>query len=154
VTSNAGYTVFRWYRSGRGRYTQRDPIGLRGGINLYSYVQGNPITWIDRLGLRRVCCTESADQLRDAGRQAFERSQALQNESAFDVGPGTEVAASTMCATGDNGGVPVTTFEPPYRRLGTCSQECIRVHEASTQTCVVSSVPWPSVRGHLNIVWG
>jgi RHS repeat-associated protein len=49
--------IFRWYRSGWGRYTQADPIGLKGGVNLFSYVFANPLRWTDTLGLRvRVCC--------------------------------------------------------------------------------------------------
>lgn len=43
--------IFRWYRSGWGRYTQSDPMGLAGGVNLYRYAEGNPLTNIDSLGL-------------------------------------------------------------------------------------------------------
>jgi RHS repeat-associated protein len=49
--SNLYNNVFRSYRSGWGRYTQADPIGLRGGSNLYSYATGTPTKFSDRLGL-------------------------------------------------------------------------------------------------------
>lgn len=45
--------IFRWYRSGWGRYTSADPIGLMGGSNLYRYADDNPFSFIDPLGL--VC---------------------------------------------------------------------------------------------------
>ncbi|WP_431739795.1 RHS repeat-associated core domain-containing protein [Morganella morganii] len=32
-----------------GRFTQQDPIGLMGGLNLYQYAP-NPLTWVDPWG--------------------------------------------------------------------------------------------------------
>ncbi|MTD26523.1 RHS repeat-associated core domain-containing protein, partial [Erwinia sorbitola] len=44
------YNTLRYYDPGSGSFTQPDPIGLAGGINLYAYGP-NPLGWIDPLGL-------------------------------------------------------------------------------------------------------
>jgi len=49
------YNIFRWYRAGWGRYTQQDPAGLPGGINLYAYVDDDPVNWIDPFGETKHC---------------------------------------------------------------------------------------------------
>ncbi|MCG8430497.1 MAG: RHS repeat-associated core domain-containing protein [Candidatus Omnitrophica bacterium] len=41
----------RYYKPSIGRFINKDPIGLAGGMNLYNYVGGNPIGRIDPAGL-------------------------------------------------------------------------------------------------------
>ncbi len=53
---STGYILctFRWYDPLTARWLTRDPIGYAGGINLYGYVDGNPVIQHDALGTKKA----------------------------------------------------------------------------------------------------
>jgi len=53
--SSLNLTVNRAYNPSLGRWINRDPIGESGGINLYGYVDNDPINFSDALGLFLIC---------------------------------------------------------------------------------------------------
>ncbi|MBW6698813.1 RHS repeat-associated core domain-containing protein, partial [Salmonella enterica subsp. enterica serovar Weltevreden] len=55
------YNRYRYYSPYVGRFISKDPIGLLGGFNVYSYAP-NPITKIDPLGLKQggYSCPDAA----------------------------------------------------------------------------------------------
>lgn len=71
------YNYFRDYSPSTGRYIESDPIGLVGGINTYGYVGGNPINFIDPLGL----VSEEAQK----GCEAYCDSQGEEVESCTSI---------------------------------------------------------------------
>jgi len=44
---------WRWYDAAIGRFVQRDPIGLSGGVNVYMYCAANPLPGVDPRGTDR-----------------------------------------------------------------------------------------------------
>ena len=74
------YNRFRYYDPDCGRFVSQDPIGLRGGDNLYQY-SANPITWIDPLGL-------AGSTVDGAGNTVPTSSQGIPN-GPFTPKPGT-----------------------------------------------------------------
>jgi RHS repeat-associated protein len=49
------YKRYRLYDPLTGRFTQEDPIGLAGGLNLYGFAAGDPVNFSDPFGLCPWC---------------------------------------------------------------------------------------------------
>jgi len=51
------YRRNRYYDSEKGRFTQEDPIGLAGGLNVYGFANGDALSYSDPYGLTaEECC--------------------------------------------------------------------------------------------------
>ncbi|WP_274596918.1 RHS repeat-associated core domain-containing protein, partial [Erwinia amylovora] len=76
------YSLFRYYDPAGGRFTQTDPIGLRGGLNLYAYAP-NPLSWVDPLGVSK-CSLEKTPITRNSARNLL-RSRGLNKQIQHDT---------------------------------------------------------------------
>jgi RHS repeat-associated protein len=56
----------RWYGPKVGRWGSRDPIGMKGGPNLFAYVRNNPNVWTDPEGLMPWDIQAARDCIRDS----------------------------------------------------------------------------------------
>jgi RHS repeat-associated protein len=61
--SGLHYNTHRYFDTTTGRYLSPDPIGQLGGLNLYAFVDGDPINFVDRLGLQGSPSWEDDRQL-------------------------------------------------------------------------------------------
>ena len=77
--SNLAYNGWRSYQPAHGRYTQSDPIGLRGGLNPFAYVDANPLSWSDPEGLQ-------AEHTKNARPSTEQKHQDAEARRARDAG--------------------------------------------------------------------
>ncbi len=74
------YVRNRWYDPVLGRFVSEDPIGLRGGINPYTYVGNDPVNLRDPQGLSPTCSTfisVTGDEWEAIGAQSREALESL-----------------------------------------------------------------------------
>jgi RHS repeat-associated protein len=64
------YMRNRYYDPATGRFTQEDPIGLAGGLNLYGFADGDPVNFSDPFGLKVCFSGEDYEELAENTRWA------------------------------------------------------------------------------------
>jgi RHS repeat-associated protein len=80
--SELNYNMMRDYDPTLGRYLEGDPIGLRGGVNLYGYANGNPVKLTDKFGLQVYSeeeILESSSRIREIERETDERYETVKS---------------------------------------------------------------------------
>lgn len=79
------YHGARHYAPWLGRWTRCDPIGMDGGINPYSYVEGNPIQFVDPSGTEKV---KKETLTVPAGEKPYSRNVLLDGPEVFSDATG------------------------------------------------------------------
>ena len=85
------YCQNRFYDPNIGRWISRDPIGLDGGVNVYGYVDGNPVNKVDRSG------TQGQDSFTSMFNRYFGKP-----DLQAPLAEGTRMALSPLRGTGFN----------------------------------------------------
>ncbi len=116
------YNGNRYYDPETGRYMTSDPIGLRGGVNTYAYVENNPLRYIDPSGLFLGSALSKIVR-RLLGRTPEEPAY---GGKILDVGIGAAAGRAPNCT----GGVDISTPRDLLRGFG--GVEAIGLSTATT----------------------
>jgi hypothetical protein len=60
------YMRNRYYDPASGRFTQEDPIGIAGGLNVYGFASGDPVSYTDPYGLKPEAENDAKTNKKDA----------------------------------------------------------------------------------------
>ena len=115
-------TLYRAYDPRDGRWLSRDPIEETGGINLYGYVQGNPLSYTDPDGLAAVGVGVGIGVRVIGGRVAAGAIGA----AARRYGPGGMIAACVLAGvcTFDEPEVDPVPEQQPFNPGRDCTGKC------------------------------
>ena len=118
-SSGIQYLRNRYFDAARGRFTQQDPIGLAGGMNLYGFASGDPVNFADPMGLcerpkglkkgQVGICVEAfiSGHAYGAGDRRSARSDwgSYRVSARFAVDPASGRAGPCECKLGKTGGL-------------------------------------------------
>jgi RHS repeat-associated protein len=137
--TNLHYNLFRNYAPKPGRYSQPDPTGFLGGLNLYLYVGANPLSFIDPDGLRAlIACTRCGGM---AGSMRCATDEDGKPGLSFNTNEGqNESSATPGDPFGTNGPLPPGQYDLP----NAFSSKFKRILPSPTNTGVPGKVRTPA----------
>ncbi|HEV8579130.1 MAG TPA: RHS repeat-associated core domain-containing protein [Thermoanaerobaculia bacterium] len=125
------HNVHRWYEAGTGRYMRRDPLGEaerrqemiwhpqidRERFSLYAYVDSNPLSFIDPLGLLKFagCTPERQAKISQAFKDYCSKVQQLEFQNCMCGDPSIPRGLQRLCKANDR------TIKCSTARVGKCS---------------------------------
>ncbi len=150
------YNLNRYYDPTTGRYITPDPVGLMGGLNPYVYVGGNPVGWVDPLGLFKKDNTGFENSAKGANEPALPdtgdvtyHNKSKQNKQIEQLRNGEDITVSSVeearmildsmpeLKPGGGGDYIPGTFDPP----GTYRGDLINKADPSNTVEVHTSGP-------------
>ncbi len=116
-----GHYAPRW-----GRWLSKDPIGERGGVNLYGMVGNDPLNYIDCLGLARRTCQCDTKAVNSKGQEMSQKAVQMTLADMNQLPPWADRKTSTgreyggrICCNVKTGSVNATGPIPgPWKRVG------------------------------------
>lgn len=140
------YHCARYYLPWLGRWLSVDPIGIQGGMNLYSYTKGNPIKFFDQSGTQ-ASTDDNTDPSNFSNFDSFRAANSEQPEEVVwqvwaEANQDNPSAISSQETTPDP--------SPPTHRIGSRVIESPPPVSPTDDTLYVSQGPWS--RGYQDVM--
>lgn len=161
------YYKARFYDPVLGRFLQTDPVGYDAGLNLYGYVDGDPLnatdpsgtqSFIERVGAviqdaRNTLFGETAQQVHDRGGNQEQLSEAIRDDGVRDLAGKSIIGATAILSAAV--ATPVAAgVMADVGATGTAATVAGGNSGATVSTAPAATVAQAGVRGPVTVVGG
>jgi RHS repeat-associated protein len=143
-------TWYRAYDARAGRWLNRDPLGELDGVNLYAYVQNNPLNRIDLFGLQGCPVHNTTAPLKMMGKQMGKDVKNLQDAADFtqkaakvapDVVEQVVQGDSVKAVEALKEGVGKEALKAAQKKIGAYNEQ-VEINKNVVQPAAEKEIPW------------